>query len=85
MKKWIALLFLLLMPFQVFAADTKVTALTADTAPDGADLLMTVDDVVEPQLGLVDLSGLCAVFAGGPEGGLARLPLASCRRAWKVA
>jgi hypothetical protein len=40
-----AFLLLVLLPFTALAADTKVTALTADTAPDGADLLMTVDDV----------------------------------------
>lgn len=43
MKKYI-IIFLLFLATQVYA-DTKITELTNDAAPDGADLLITVDDV----------------------------------------
>lgn len=45
MKKYLLTFLLVLsLAFPVFGADTKITGLTADTAPDSADLVVTVDD-----------------------------------------
>ena len=45
--------------------------------------LKTITGTIEPHLGLVALDGLVAVFKGAPLE-LVRVPLAACRRAWKV-
>ena len=46
MKKYfLTLLLVLSLSFSVFGADTKITGLDADTAPDSADLVVTVDAV----------------------------------------
>jgi hypothetical protein len=61
----LALLLALLSSFAPvsFAADTKVTALTADTAPTNDDLVMTVDDVAgTPTSKKVVLSNMCKLF-----------------------
>lgn len=44
MKKLVTLFLLLCLTSLVHAADTKITALTEDTAPTGDDLLVTVND-----------------------------------------
>ena len=63
MKKLLAILMLLLMPTAAFAADTKVTALSADTAPTATDVIMVVDDVSgTPTSKKVALSDLDALF-----------------------
>lgn len=63
MKKLLAILMLLLMPVVAFAADTKVTGLSADTAPTATDLIMVVDDVSgTPTSKKVALSDLDALF-----------------------
>lgn len=63
MKKLLAILMLLLVPVSAFAADTKVTALSADTAPTATDLIMVVDDVSgTPTSKKVALSDLDSLF-----------------------
>ena len=45
MKKFLALISILLLPcFFGYAADTKISALTADTSPTADDLVATVND-----------------------------------------
>lgn len=63
MKKFLAILMLLLVSTPVFAADTKVTALSADTAPTATDVIMVVDDVSgTPTSKKVSLSDLDSLF-----------------------
>lgn len=63
MRKLFVIFVMLLMPFTAYAADTKVSALSADTAPTATDLIMTVDDIGgTPTSKKVSLSDLDALF-----------------------